>query len=464
MIPANKHTNEAIYQAAPERLVFRTPKGLTRKIVEEISRQKNEPGWMREKRLKAFAIFEAKPMPQWGVDLSGLRFDDLTFYLRSDKEQFQSWEEVPEDIKKVYSLLKIPEAEQKWLAGFVGQYESEGFYAKLKKEWEAKGVIFCDTDTALQKYPELVKQYFMSRCVPIGDHKFAALHGAVWSGGSFVYIPAGVRVSMPLQTYFRMNARKSGQFEHTLIIAEEGSFVHYIESCTAPRYSADSLHSAVVEIFVKKNAHVRYTTIQNWSKDVYNLNTKRAIVYEGGTMEWVGGSMGSKRTMLYPCSVLLGRGARADHINIAVASKDQWKDTGAKVILAAPDTSANIISKSIAMHGGRSSYRGLVKINPGAKRARVFVRCDALMTGDAQSDTYPYVEVYEQESAVAHEASCGRISEEALFYLRARGMTEKEAQAMIVRGFIEPVTAKLPMDYAVELNKLVELEMEGAIG
>lgn len=464
MATQRENTDTEIYEAAPERFVYRAPKGLTREIVEEISRQKGEPDWMRKKRLDAFAIFESKPMPEWGVDLSGLRFDDITFYLRSDQEQFRSWEEVPEDIRNVYNLLKIPEAEQKWLAGFVGQYESEGFYAKLKEEWEARGVIFCDTDTAVARYPDLVKKYFMTRCVPIGDHKFAALHGAVWSGGSFVYVPAGVKVTMPLQTYFRMNAKNSGQFEHTLIIAEEGSSVHYIESCTAPRYSADSLHSAVVEIFVHKNASVRYTTIQNWSKDVYNLNTKRAVVYEGGTVEWVGGSMGSKRTMLYPCSMLMGRGARAEHINIAVAGRGQWKDTGAKVMLMAPDTSANIISKSISMDGGRSSYRGLVKVNPGAKRAKVFVRCDALMTSDSQSDTYPYMELYENDAAVAHEASCGRISDEQLFYLRSRGLAEKEAVAMIVRGFIEPITSKLPMDYAVELNRLIEMEMEGAIG
>ncbi len=450
---------------SPERWVSRTAKGISEKIVEEISWLKSEPSWMLEKRLAAYKIFVKKTMPTWGVDLSGLNFSDITFFIRPEDRKFKSWDEVPEDIKSVYNLLGLPQAEQKLLAGFVGQYESEGFYAKLKEQWEKLGVIFTDTDTAVQKYPDLVKEYFMTRCVPIADHKLAALHGAVWSGGSFVYVPKGVKVTMPLQTYFRMNAPQSGQFEHTIIIAEEGSSVHYIESCTAPRYSTDSLHSAVVEIFVKPGASARYTTIQNWSKNVYNLNTKRALVYEDGKMEWVGGSLGSKVTMLYPMSILLGKGASARHLNVAVAGPGQWKDTGAKIIHGAPYTSSRVIAKSISMGGGRSSYRGLLKVAKGAYGSKSHVQCDAMLVDEiSQSDTYPYLEVYEDDVSLMHEATVNRITDEQLFYLRSRGFNQDQALDLMLSGFLDPISRELPLDFALELNQLIRLEIAGSIG
>lgn len=451
--------------SSPERWVARTPRGLTRATVEEISALKNEPDWMRKKRLQSFDIFLSKQMPTWGVDLSELRLDDISFFIRPQEKQFSSWDQVPDDIKSVYNKLGIPQAEQKMLAGLVGQYESEGFYAKLREAWEKKGVIFTDTDTAVKKYPDLIKEYFMTRCVPIADHKFAALHGAVWSGGSFVYVPKGVTVDMPLQTYFRMNAPQSGQFEHTIIIADEGAAVHYIESCTAPRYSTDSLHSAVVEIFAKRGAKVKYTTIQNWSKNVYNLNTKRALVYEDASVEWVGGSLGSKATMLYPCSWLLGKGASARHLNIASATAGQWKDTGAKVIHGAPYTSSRVISKSIAMAGGRSSYRGLLKIVQGAYGSKAHVQCDALLLDDAaQSDTYPSMYIYEDDVSVMHEATVNRVTDEQLFYLRSRGLTEDQSLDLIISGFLDPIAKELPLDYALELNRLIRMEMTGSVG
>ncbi len=451
--------------ANKERSVVRPEKGLNRKVVELISKEKNEPEWMREKRLTAYEIFKQKKMPTWGADLSKLDFDEITFYLKSDYGKYESWKDVPEDVKTTFERLGIPQAERKFLAGVVGQYESEGFYQNLMEKYSKQGVIFCDTDTAVAKYPEILKEYFMTRCVSIADHKFASLHGAVWSGGSFVYVPAGVKVDLPLQTYFRMNAKNYGQFEHTLIIAEEGSDVHYIEGCTAPKYSSTSMHSAVVEIFVKKNAHVRYTTIQNWSTDVYNLNTKRAIVEEGGFMEWVGGSLGSGVTMLYPASMLIGRGARADHLNIAVGGPGQYKDTGAKVFHGAPDTTSTVVSKSISFGGGKTVYRGLLKIAKGAINSKAHVQCDALIIDDkSKSDTIPTMEIFEDQVSVGHEATVGRISEEMLFYLQSRGLTESEAMAMVVRGFVEPVVRKLPLEYAVELNRLIELEMEGSIG
>ncbi len=451
--------------ANKERSVVRPKKGITREIVELISKEKNEPDWMRDKRLAAFEIFMKKPMPTWGADLSGLDFDEITFYLKADYGKYDSWKDVPKDVKTTFEKLGIPQAERKFLAGVVGQYESEGFYQNLMKKYSKQGVIFCDTDTAVQKYPEILKEYFMTRCVSIADHKFASLHGAVWSGGSFVYVPAGVKVDLPLQTYFRMNAKNYGQFEHTLIVAEEGSDVHYIEGCTAPKYSSTSMHSAVVEIFVKKNAHVRYTTVQNWSTDVYNLNTKRAIVEEGGFVEWVGGSMGSGVTMLYPASMLIGRGARADHLNIAVGGPNQYKDTGAKVFHGAPDTTSTVVSKSIVFGGGETVYRGLLRVAKGAVNSKAHVQCDALMLDDiSKSDTVPTMEVFEDQVSVGHEATVGRISEEMLFYLQSRGLTEAEAMAMVVRGFVEPVVKKLPLEYAVELNRLIELEMEGSIG
>lgn len=419
---------------------------------------------MRKKRLLAYDFFEKKTMPTWGVDLSELDFSKINFYQRAEEAKYQSWKQVPADIRNIFTKIGVPQAERKLLAGVIGQYDSEGFYQNLKKQWENKGVIFCDTDTAVQKYPELLQEYFMTRCVPVADHKFAALHGAVWSGGSFLYVPAGVHVSLPLQTYFRMNARNSGQFEHTLIIVEESASVHYIEGCTAPIYNTDSLHSAVVEIFVKKGARCRYTTVQNWSKDVYNLNTKRSIVEEEGVQEWVGGSLGSKKTMLYPCSLLIGRGARADHLNIAIAGPGQHKDTGAKVIHGAPYTSSNIVSKSISFGGGISTYRGLLKIVKGAKGAKSHIQCDALMPDNiSQSNTIPYIKIYEDDVALGHEAKIGRISEDQVFYLMSRGLTEQQAINLIVQGFMEPVVKELPLEYAVELNRLIQLEMTGSI-
>ena len=452
-------------KASPERWVSRTQKGISRQVVEEISSLKGEPDWMRAKRLQSYDIFLHKQMPAWGVDLSGLHFEDISFFIRPQDRQFSNWDEVPSDIKNIYEKLGIPQAERSMLAGLVGQYESEGFYAKLREAWEKKGVIFTDTDTAVKKYPDLVKEYFMTRCVPVADHKFAALHGAVWSGGSFVYVPKGVQLDLPLQAYFRMNAPQSGQFEHTIIIADEGASIHYIESCTAPRYSTDSLHSAVVEIFVKKGASVKYTTIQNWSKNVYNLNTKRALVHEDASVEWVGGSLGSKATMLYPCSWLIGKGARARHLNIATAANGQWKDTGAKVIHGAPYTSSRVISKSIAFSGGRSSYRGLLKIAKGAHGSKAHVQCDALLLdSDAQSDTYPTMQIYEDDVSVMHEATVNRITDEQLFYLQSRGLTADQSLDLILAGFLDPIAKELPLDYAIELNRLIRMEMEGSVG
>jgi Fe-S cluster assembly protein SufB len=459
------HKESDIFNPAPERWLYRTKPGLSKDVVEEISYQKCEPLWMRQKRLNAFEIFESKKMPSWGPDLSKLNFDNITFYIKPEDVQYNSWDKVPSDIKSVYDALGIPEAEKKMLAGVVGQYESEGFYNKLKTEWEEKGVIFCDTDTALKKYPDLLKEYFMTKCVPIHDHKFAALHGAVWSGGSFLYVPKGVIVDLPLQTYFRMNAKNYGQFEHTLIIVEPGASVQYIEACTAPRYNSASLHSAVVEIFVKEGAKARYTTMQNWSTDVYNLNTKRAIVEKNGVMEWVGGSLGSSVTMLYPASWLIGENAKASHLNIAIAGENQHKDTGAKVVHGAPNTSSTILSKSISFGGGRTTYRGLVKINKGAKSSRTHVQCDALiLDAKSRSDTIPYMEIYEDDTSVAHEARVGRISDEQMFYLKSRGLSENDALALIVNGFIDPIANELPLEYAVELNRLIAMELEGKVG
>jgi len=444
---------------------FRVEKGLSKKVVEAISSIKNEPEWMREKRLKSLEIFFQKPMPSFGPDLSSLNFDEITYYVKPVQEKRRRWEDLPENIRETYEKLGIPEAEKKYLAGVVAQYQSEVVYASLKEQLEKMGVIFVDMDTAVKDYPELVKEYFMTKCIPPTDNKFSALHGAVWSGGSFVYVPPGVHVPFPLQSYFRISAALVGQFEHTLIIADKGSFVHYVEGCTAPVYSEHSLHSAAVEIFVKEGARVRYTTIQNWSKNVYNLNTKRAIVEKDGVMEWVGGSMGSGVTMLYPASVLIGEGARAEHLNLTFAGKGQIKDTGSKVIHIAPNTSSVIVSKSISKDGGKSVYRGLVKIVKGAKNSRVSVSCQSLILDDSsKADTIPIMEIHEETATVTHEATAGKISEEKLFYLMSRGLSEEDAMALVVRGFIEPISKELPMEYAVELNRLVKLEMEGAIG
>lgn len=449
----------------PERHSYRTKPGLSRRTVEDISYQKNEPDWMREFRLKSFEIFESKPLPTWGPDLSGIDFQALTYYLRSTEQVAASWQDLPEDIKRTFDALKIPEAERDVLSGVVAMYDSETVYKSLQRPWEDQGVIFMDMDEAVRQHPDLVKEYFMTRCIPRADNKFSALHGAVWSGGSFVYVPAGVKVSMPLQTYFRMNASGQGQFEHTLIIAEEGAEVHYIEGCTAPLYSNASLHSAVVEIFVKKGAKTRYTTVQNWSKNVYNLNTKRAIVEEDAHHEWVGGSLGSGVTMLYPCSLLVGRGASCEHLNIALAVGKVDKDTGAKVIHGAPHTKSTVVAKSISKGGGRGAYRGLLKIVKGAEGSTANVQCDALiMDPQSISDTLPHIEINEDKVTVAHEATVGRIGQEQLFYLMSRGLTEQEAVNMIVAGFLEPVVKELPLEYAVELNRLIALEMEGSVG
>jgi Fe-S cluster assembly protein SufB len=440
-------------------------KGISREVIDELSRVKGEPDWMREKRLKSLEIFERKPIPTWGVDLSGLNLDDLVLYSPPTAGRYNSWDEVPEEMKKTYEDLGIPQAEREHLAGVVGVWRQEPVYEGLKEEYRKLGIIFCSMDTAVKEYPELVEPYFMTKCVPPQDNKFSALHGAVWSGGSFLYVPKGVKVDLPLQAYFRMEGAGEGTFEHTLIIADEGSDVNYIEGCTAQTYSVNSMHSAVVEIYVKEGAKARYTTVQNWSKDVYNLNTKRAVVDAEGTVEWVGGSMGAKFVMLYPGSFLLGEGARADHLNVGVASGEVWKDTGAKVMHLAPNTTSNILAKSISKDGGIMGYRGLVRMGHNSQGSKARVQCDGLMMDpESRSDTWPDIQIQNPHVTVAHEAVVGKISDEQLFYLQSRGLTEEEAASMIVNGFIEPVTKELPMEYAVELNRLIQLEMEGSIG
>ncbi len=449
----------------PEQHAYRAKPGLTRALIEDMSAQKNEPDWMRRFRLKSFETFLKKPLPTWGPDLSGIDFDALTYYLRPTDQVATKWEDLPADIKATFDKLQIPEAERDMLSGVVAMYDSETVYRSLQRPWEEQGVIFCDMDSAVQQYPDLVKQYFMTKCVPPADNKFSALHGAVWSGGSFIYVPAGVKVTMPLQTYFRMNASGQGQFEHTLIIVEEGAEVHYIEGCTAPLYSKASLHSAVVEIFVAKGARSRYTTVQNWSKNVYNLNTKRAIVQEDAHHEWVGGSLGSGVTMLYPASWLVGKGASCEHLNVALAVGKVDKDTGAKVIHGAPYTKSRVVAKSISKDGGRGAYRGLLKVVKGAHGSIANIQCDALILDpQSVSDTLPHIEVGEDKVTIAHEATVGRIGQEQLFYLMSRGLTEQEAINMIVSGFLEPVVKELPLEYAVELNRLIAMEMEGSVG
>lgn len=439
--------------------------GLSREVVEEMSRIKGEPEFMREMRLKSYEIFLRKPIPTWGAPLDGLNLDELVLWSPPDSGKFDSWDDVPEEQKETFEKLGIPQAEREYLAGVVGVWDNNSFYEGLKQQYQDLGIIFCSMDTAVEKYPELVEPYFMKKCVPPQDNKFSALHGAVWSGGSFVYVPKGVKVDLPLQAYFRMEGSSEGTFEHTLIIADEGSEVHYIEGCTAQSYSINSMHSAVVEIFVKEGAKARYTTVQNWSKDVFNLNTKRAIVEAEGTVEWVGGSMGAKVVMLYPGSFLMGEHARADHLNVGVASGDVWKDTGAKVVHLAPNTTSNILAKSISKDGGVMGYRGLVRMGKNSQGSKARVQCDGLMMDDfSRSDTWPDIQIQNPYVTVAHEAVVGKISDEQLFYLRSRGLSEDEAAAMIVNGFIEPVTKELPMEYAVELNRLIQLEMEGSIG
>ena len=440
-------------------------RGLDEQVVREISALKDEPEWMLAKRLKAYEIFERKPMPTWGVDLSELDMDAVKYYVRSTDRPANSWDDLPEDIKTTYDRIGIPEAERERLvAGVAAQYESEVVYHQIRGDLEEQGVIFVDTDTAVREYPELVKEYFGS-VIPAGDNKFAALNTAVWSGGSFIYVPKGVHVEIPLQAYFRINTENMGQFERTLIIADEDSYVHYVEGCTAPIYSTDSLHSAIVEIVVKKNARVRYTTIQNWSNNVYNLVTQRATCEEGATMEWVDGNIGSKRNMKYPAVFLMGPHARGEALSIAFAGEGQHQDTGAKMIHMAPHTSSHIVSKSISRGGGRSGYRGLVQIMKNARHSKSNVLCDALLVDEiSRSDTYPYVDVRTDDVEMGHEATVSKVSADQLFYLMQRGLTETEAMATIVRGFVEPIARELPMEYALELNRLIELQMENSVG
>ncbi|MDP3724171.1 MAG: Fe-S cluster assembly protein SufB [bacterium] len=444
-----------------ERHVRKVPRGLSRRVVEMISSFKNEPKWMSAFRLQALSTFEAKQMPNWGADLSGINFDAMTYYLKPTDRTVRSWDEVPDSIKKTFDRIGVPEAEKKFLAGVGAQYDSESIYHNLKKELEDQGVIFKDMDSGLRDHPDLVREYF-GRIVPPHDNKFSALNSAVWSGGSFVYIPANVHVKIPLQAYFRINARNMGQFERTLIIAEEGSSVHYVEGCSAPIYTTDSLHAAVVEIVVKKGATVQYTTIQNWSSNVYNLVTKRMSVHEDGTGIWTDANIGSKVTMKYPSCYLIGKGARGDILSIALAGKGQHQDAGGKALHLAPHTSSTIISKSISYGGGRTSFRGLLKVRDGAYGSKSHVRCDALILDEhSRSDTYPTIQIDEKNVTIGHEAVVSKVGEEQLFYLQSRGLTEAEAMAMIVNGFIEPIVRNLPMEYAVEMNRLIQLEMEG---
>ncbi|MFA6523799.1 MAG: Fe-S cluster assembly protein SufB [Candidatus Peribacteraceae bacterium] len=438
--------------------------GLSEKLVRQISADKGEPKWMLEHRLKALKVFERKQMPTWGPDLSGLDLDRIVYYAPPGAGNVDSWDEVPPEIRRIYDRLGIPEAERKVLAGVGAQYESEVIYHKLKKEWEKLGVIFLDMDEALRRHPALVRKYFM-KGVPIDDHKFSALHGAVWSGGTFLYVPRGVHVKDPLQAYFRMNAPNMGQFEHTMIIVEEGASVHYIEGCSAPKYGAIGLHAGLVEIFVKPGAHCRYSSVENWSRDTYNLNTKRAYVSKDAVMEWVGGNMGSGTTMLYPCSMLTGEGARCDHLGLAFANAGQWQDTGAKVLHLAPHTSSKVTSKSVSMRGGVTIYRGLLHVAEHAHDCTSNVECDALLLdSQSRSDTVPTIRIRNDDVTVAHEARVGKLSEEDVFYLTSRGLTEDTAKTMIVNGFIEPIIRLLPLEYALEMNRLIELEMEEAVG
>ena len=448
----------------PDHSVFRAKKGIDKNMVSQMSEIKGEPGWMRDIRLNALEIFLQKPTPTWGGRVGDINFDDIYYYVRPTDREGRTWEDVPEDIKKTFDRLGIPEAERKFLAGVGAQYDSEVVYHSLKEDLERQGVLFLSPDQALQEHPDLLREYF-GTIIPPEDNKFAALNTAVWSGGSFVYVPPGVIVDVPLQAYFRINSENMGQFERTLIIVDEGAQVHYVEGCTAPTYSSESLHSAVVEIICKPGSRVRYTTIQNWADNVYNLVTKRAVAYKEATMEWVDGNLGSKLTMKYPSVYMLGEGAHAEILSIAFAGTGQHQDAGGKVVHGAPHTSSIITSKSISKDGGRSSYRGLVKVANGAKGARSKVVCDALILDkDSRSDTYPVMEIDESDVSIAHEASVSRIQEEQLFYLMSRGLSETAASTMIVNGFIEPLVKELPMEYAVEMNRLIELQMEGSVG
>lgn len=452
-------------EANTDRSLFKAAPGVTEETVCNISVTKNEPVWMLEKRLQALGLYAKTAMPAWGPDLSGLDLDKITYFVRPDAVESTKWEDVPDEIKKTFDRLGIPEAEKKALAGVGAQYDSEIIYHNIKEDLKKQGVIFENMDVAVREYPELVQKYFMTQCVPINDHKFVMLHAAVWSGGTFIYVPKGVKIALPLQAYFRMNAERGGQFEHTLIIAEEGSEVQYIEGCSAPRYTTSSLHAGCVEIFVHKNARVRYYSIENWSKNTYNLNTKRALVDEDGVIEWINGNMGSGVTMLYPSSILRGRGAKSDSLGVAFAGPGQYQDTGAKAIHVAPDTKSTIRAKSISVGGGVSSYRGLVKVTRYAENADVSVSCEALLIDDySESHTHPVMNIAAQDTTIAHEASVGKIGDEELFYLESRGLSQEQAMQMVVAGFIEPIVKALPLEYAVELNRLIEMEMDNAIG
>jgi len=440
-------------------------RGISESVVRNISGLKNEPEWMLERRLKGLKLFDKKPMPSWGSDLSGIDFQNIKYFVRSTEKQAATWDDLPADIKNTYDKLGIPEAEkQRLVSGVAAQYESEVVYHQIREDLAEQGVLFLDTDTGLREHEDIFKEYFGS-VIPVGDNKFAALNTSVWSGGSFIYVPPGVHVDIPLQAYFRINTENMGQFERTLIIVDEGAYVHYVEGCTAPIYSSDSLHSAVVEIIVKKNARCRYTTIQNWSNNVYNLVTKRAVAHEGATMEWIDGNIGSKVTMKYPAVWMTGEHAKGEVLSVAFAGEGQHQDAGAKMVHAAPNTSSTIVSKSVARGGGRTSYRGLVQIDEGAHGSRSTVKCDALLVDSiSRSDTYPYVDVREDDVSMGHEATVSKVSDDQLFYLMSRGLTEDEAMAMVVRGFVEPIARELPMEYALELNRLIELQMEGAVG
>ena len=448
----------------PDQSVFRARKGLDREIVEQISAMKDEPAWMRDIRLKAFDIFLQKPMPAWGGNVAEMNFNDIYYYVKPSDREGRTWDDVPENIKKTFDRLGIPEAEKTFLAGVGAQYDSEVVYHSLKEDLQKLGVIFSSPDQALQEHPDLVREYF-GTIIPPEDNKFAALNTAVWSGGSFIYVPPGVTVDVPLQAYFRINSEEMGQFERTLIIVGEGAQVHYVEGCTAPTYSSESLHSAVVEIICKAGSRVRYTTIQNWADNVYNLVTKRAVAYENATMEWVDGNLGSKLTMKYPSVYLRGEGAHGEILSLAFAGRGQHQDAGGKIVHAAPHTSSLITSKSISKDGGRSTYRGLIKVAKGARGAKSKVVCDALILDkDSRSDTYPVMEIDEADVSIAHEASVSRLEDEQLFYLMSRGLSEVEASTMIVNGFLDPLVRELPMEYAVEMNRLIEFQMEGSVG
>lgn len=448
----------------PDLSVFKTEKGLSEEVVRQISKMKGEPEWMLEYRLKALKHYQERPMPDWGADISDLDLENIVYYVKPAETSSRSWDDVPENIKDTFDKLGIPEAEQKFLAGVGAQYESEMIYHSIQEHLEEIGVIFLSIEDGLRKHPDLFREYF-GKVVPIEDNKFAALNSAVWSGGSFVYIPKGVKVDLPLQAYFRLNVANIGQFERSLIIADEGATVHYIEGCTAPTYTTNSLHSGVIEIVVKKNARVRYSTIQNWSTNVFNLVTQRSMVDEGGTMEWVDCNLGSKATMKYPSCILMGEGARGEILSVAFATNGQHQDAGGKMIHMAPNTSSKIISKSISKGNGRSSYRGLLKVTKGSTNSRSNVVCDALLLDPvSRSDTYPYLEIDEEDVSVGHEASVSKVGEEQLFYLMSRGLSEEDATTMVVSGFIEPLVKELPMEYAVEMNRLIQIQMEGSVG